>query len=36
VEVPWSWLREDVIYKHCHVTADDLTRRVAALEVQVN
>ena len=36
VEALWRWLREDVTYHHCHVTADDLTRRVAAFEAQVN
>ena len=32
----WRWLREDVTYHHCHATADDLIRRVAAFEAQVN
>lgn len=36
VEALWHWLREDVTYHHCHATADDLTRRVAAFEAQVN
>ena len=36
VEPLWHWLREDVTYHHCHATADDLTRRVAAFEVAVN
>ena len=36
VEALWRWLREDVTCYHCHATADDLTRRVAAFEVQVN
>ena len=36
VEPLWRWLREDVTYHHCHTTADDLTRRVAAFEAQVN
>ena len=36
VEALWRWLREDVTYYHCHATADDLTQRVAAFEVQVN
>jgi len=36
VEALWRWLREDVTYHHCHATADDLTRRVAAFEAQVN
>ncbi|MBV9117718.1 MAG: IS630 family transposase [Acetobacteraceae bacterium] len=36
VEALWRWLREDVTCHHCHATADDLTRRVAAFEAQVN
>jgi transposase len=36
VEALWHWLREDVTYHHCHATADDLTRRVADFEAQVN
>ena len=32
VETLWRWLREDVTYHHCHATADDLIRRVAAFE----
>ena len=36
VEALWRWLREDVTYHHCHVTAEDLTRRVAAFEAQAN
>lgn len=36
VEALWRWLREDVTYHHCHATADDLARRVAAFEAQVN
>lgn len=36
VEALWRWLREDVTYHHCHATADDLTRRVAAFEARVN
>ncbi len=36
VEALWRWLREDATYHHCHATADDLTRRVAAFETQVN
>ncbi len=36
VEALWRWLREDVTYHHCHATADDLTRRVAVFETQVN
>jgi transposase len=36
VEPLWHWLREDVTYHHCHATAEDLTRRVAAFEAAVN
>jgi hypothetical protein len=36
VEPLWRWLREDVTYHHCHATAEDLIRRVAAFEVDVN
>jgi transposase len=36
VEALWRWLREDVTYHHCHATADDLTRRIAAFEARVN
>ncbi len=36
VEALWRWLREDVTYHHCHPTADDLSRRVAAFEVRLN
>jgi transposase len=36
VEPLWHWLREDVTYHHCHATAEDLTRRVAAFERRVN
>jgi transposase len=36
VEALWRWLRENVTYHHCHATADDLTRRVATFEAQVN
>ncbi len=36
VEPLWRWLREDVTYHHCHATADDLTRRIAAFETKVN
>jgi len=32
----WRWLREDVAYRSCHPTADDLARRVAAFEARVN
>ena len=30
VKALWRWLREDVTCNHCHATADDLIRRVAA------
>jgi transposase len=36
VEPLWRWLREDVTYHHCHPTAEDLIRRVAAFETDVN
>jgi DDE superfamily endonuclease len=36
VEPLWRWLREDVTYHHCHPTAEDLIRRVAAFEANVN
>jgi len=36
VEALWRWLREDVSYHHCHATADDLGRRVAASEARLN
>jgi transposase len=36
VEALWRWLREDIPYHHCHATAEDLTRRVAAFEAKVN
>ena len=36
VEALWRWLREDVTYHHCHATAGDLTRRVAAFEANVD
>jgi transposase len=36
VEALWRWLREDVTYHHCHATAQDLIRRVAALEARIN
>jgi hypothetical protein len=32
----WRWLREDVTYHHCHATAEDLSRRVAASENRLN
>jgi transposase len=36
VEPLWRWLREDVTYNHCHATAEDLIRRVAAFESTIN
>ena len=36
VEALWRWLREDVTYHHCHASAEDLTRRVAAFEARLN
>ena len=36
VEALWRWLREDITYPHCHPTADDLTRRVAAFAARIN
>ncbi|MFL5335103.1 MAG: IS630 family transposase [Geminicoccaceae bacterium] len=36
VEALWRWLREDVTYHHCHRTTEDLSRRVAAFEAQLN
>jgi transposase len=36
VEALWRWLREDVTYQHCHASPDDLIRRVAAFEADVN
>jgi len=36
VEALWRWLREDVTYHHCHAIAEDLIRRVAAFEADVN
>jgi transposase len=36
VEALWRWLREDVTDHHCHATAEDLTRRVAAFETTIN
>jgi hypothetical protein len=36
VEPLWRWLREDVTYHHCHATAEDLIRRLAAFEADVN
>jgi hypothetical protein len=36
VEALWRWVREDVTYHHCHTTAEDLIRRVAAFEAQLN
>ena len=36
VEALWRWLREDVTYHHCHRSAEDLSRRVAAFEARLN
>jgi hypothetical protein len=36
VEALWHWLRADVTCHHCHATAEDLTRRVAAREASVH
>jgi transposase len=36
VEALWRWLREDLTYHHCHATAEDLIRRIAAFEADVN
>ena len=36
VKALWRWLRQDVTYHQRYATADDLTRRVAAVEAQVN
>ena len=36
VEPLWRWLREDVTYQHCHASTDDLIRRVATSEADVN
>jgi transposase len=36
VEALWRWLREDVTYHHCHASAEDLKRRVAAFETRLN
>ena len=30
VEALWRWLRADVIYHHCHATAEDLNHHVEA------
>jgi len=35
VEALWRWLREDVTDHHCHPTAEDLSRRVAAFETRL-
>ena len=32
----WRWLREDVTCHHCHRTTEDLRRRVATFEAQLN
>jgi transposase len=36
VEALWRWLRENLTYHHCHATAEDLIRRIAAFEADVN
>ena len=36
VEALWRWLREDITDHHCHRTAEDLSRRVAAFETRLN
>jgi transposase len=36
VEALWRWLREDVTSHHCHASAEDLIRRVAAFEARLN
>ncbi len=36
MEALWRWLREDVTDHHCHASAEDLTRWVAAFEVRLN
>ena len=36
VEPLWRWLREDVTDHHCHANAEDLIRRVADVETNVN
>ncbi len=36
VEALWRWLREDVTHHHCHPSAEDLERRVAAFENRLN
>jgi transposase len=36
VEALWRWVRENVTYHHCHATAEDLIRRVAAFEAELN
>src|SRR3978361_2321269 len=36
VEALWRWLREDITYHHCHATAEDLIRHVAAFETTIN
>ena len=36
VEALWRWLRGDVTYHACHVSAHDLTRRVAGFERRIN
>src|SRR5829696_1416178 len=36
VEALWHWLREDVTSHHCHASAEDPIRRVAAFEARLN
>ena len=36
VEALWRWLREDVTYHHCHPSAEDLRRRVAAFAARLD
>ena len=36
VEALWHWLREDVTSHHCHVSSEDLIRRVAAFKARLN
>ena len=32
----WRWLREDVTYHHCHLTAEDLCCWFVVFEAQLN
>ena len=36
LEALQRWLREDLTCHHCHPTAEDLTRRITALEARIN